>query len=160
LTSVFTISLVATQTTILLQLCFVIAVLAALVPSFHNETEPAMRASLTAVVVLIATPFIAGCAQSTSPTAPSSALSSSSLSTAVVVGQDVGQPGQVRICHFNGHESPEGQHDFVTGDGPQHGGTPVVCNTLGGLAMWVSPQACKEGHGAVNILGTDCDAQH
>jgi hypothetical protein len=115
-----------------------------------------MRAKLTSVgVVLVTTVFVLGCSQGSSPTAAPSAIPTSPSSTNDVVGQDVGQPGQVRICHFQGHEGPV-SHDFVTG--VQQGGDPVVCNAEGGLAMWVSRDACKEGHAAINRLGTTCDA--
>ena len=115
-----------------------------------------MRASLTSVgVVLVTTVFVVGCSQSSSTTAAPSALPNSPRGTDTVVGQDVGQPGQVRICHFPGHEGPV-SHDFVTG--VQQGGVPVVCDAEGGLAMWVSRDACKDGHAAINRLGTTCDA--
>jgi hypothetical protein len=114
-----------------------------------------MRASLTGVVVvLVTTVFVVGCSQGSSPTVAPSAISTSPSSTTAVVGQDVGQPGQVRICHFQGHEGPV-SHDFVTG--VQQGEVPAVCNAEGGLAMWVSRDACEEGHAAINRLGTTCD---
>ena len=43
---------------------------------FINEREPAMRASLTAVAVVVGTVFVVGCAQTSSPTSPSSSASS------------------------------------------------------------------------------------
>jgi hypothetical protein len=105
---------------------------------------------------LVTTLFVAGCSQNP-PTVPTSDISPSTGGANEVVGQDVGQPGQVRICHFPGHEGPV-THDFVTG--VQDGGIPQICNSEGGLAMWVSRQACKEGHNAINRLGTDCDVEH
>jgi len=114
-----------------------------------------MRALLTSVgLVLVTTVFVVGCSQGSSPTVAPSVIPTSPSSTNDVVGQDVGQPGQVRICHFHGHEGPV-SHDFVTG--VQQGGVPEVCNAEGGLAMWVSRDACKEGHAAINRLGTTCD---
>jgi len=114
-----------------------------------------MRAIVTSVgVVLVTAVFVVGCSQGSSPTVAPSAISTSP-SVDAVVGQDVGQPGQVRICHFPGHQGPV-SHDFVTG--VQQGGVPGVCNAEGGLAMWVSRDACKEGHAAINRLGTTCDA--
>lgn len=114
-----------------------------------------MRAILNSVgVVLVTTVFVVGCGQGSSPTVAPSAIPMSASSTNAVVGQDVGQPGQVRICHFQGHEGPV-SHDFVTG--VQQGGVPAVCNAEGGLAMWVSRDACKEGHAAINRLGETCE---
>jgi hypothetical protein len=113
-----------------------------------------MRGLLASVgVVLVTSAFVVGCSRDSSlPSAPS-AVSATQSSTNAVVGQDVGQPGQVRICHFRGHEGPV-SHDFVTG--VQDGGEPSVCNAEGGLAMWVSRDACSDGHGAINRLGTTC----
>jgi hypothetical protein len=115
-----------------------------------------MRVSLSAVVAAsIATVFAIACSQGASPTRPSlSAPAGESLAI-----QQFGQPGQVLICHFEGHESSiVSQHDFVTGtQDPDH---VPVCNSEGGSAIWVSRQACVEGHAAVNLLGTDCNAGH
>ena len=114
-----------------------------------------MRGSLTSVgVVLVTTVFVVGCGRDSSLPAAPSAISASSSGTNAVVGQDVGQPGQVRICHFRGHEGPV-SHDFVTG--VQQGEEPTVCNAEGGLAMWVSRDACSDGHAAINRLGTTCE---
>ena len=112
-----------------------------------------MRALTSLGVALVTTVFIAGCSRESSLPAAPSAVSTPASGTSAVVGQDVGQPGQVRICHFRGHEGPV-SHDFVTG--VQDGGEPTICNDEGGLAMWVSRDACSDGHAAVNRLGTTC----
>ncbi len=114
-----------------------------------------MRPLLASVgVVLVTSVFVVGCSRDSSlPSAPA-AVSSAQSSTNAVVGQDVGQPGQIRICHFRGHEGPV-SHDFVTG--VQQGEEPTVCNAEGGLAMWVSRDACTDGHAAIDRLGTTCD---
>jgi len=114
-----------------------------------------MRALLTSGgVVLVTTVFVVGCRRESSLPAAPAAISTSPSGTNAVVGQDVGQPGQIRICHFRGHEGPV-SHDFVTG--VQQGEEPAVCNAEGGLAMWVSRDACNDGHAAINRLGTTCD---
>jgi len=115
-----------------------------------------MRVSVSAIVaVSIATLFAIACSQGASPTRPSSAASVAAMESLAIT--QYGQPGQVLICHFEGHESSSGQHDWViaTLDGNVH----PICDSLGGGAIWVDRQACRQGHAAVNSFGADCDAQ-
>jgi hypothetical protein len=117
-----------------------------------------MRVSLSAVVAAsIATVFAIACSQGASPTRPSSTLSAPAGESLAI--QQFGQPGQVLICHFEGHQSSidVSQHDWViaTLDGNVH----PICDSLGGIAIWVGRQACREGHAATNAFGADCDAQ-
>jgi hypothetical protein len=117
-----------------------------------------MRVSLSAVVVAsIATVFAIACSQGASPTRPSSTLSAAAGESLAIT--QYGQPGQVLICHFEGHESSTvpPQHDWViaTLDGNVH----PTCDSYGGIAIWVGRQACREGHAATNFFGADCDAQ-
>src|SRR5438874_1270991 len=122
-----------------------------------------MRVSLSAVVAAsIATVFAFACSQGASPTRPSS--TSPGAGTSPISGGEIpsqaivqfGQPQQVLICHFEGHEGPR-THDFVTGT--QDGDVHPVCDSEGGIAIWVSRKACREGHAAINRLGNDCDAE-
>jgi hypothetical protein len=115
-----------------------------------------MRVSVSAVVaVSIATLFTIACSQSASPTRPSSTASGTTTKSLAIT--QYGEPSQVLICHFEGHESSTGVHDWViaTMDGTVH----PICDSLGGVAMWVGRAACREGHAAVNSFGADCDAQ-
>lgn len=57
---------------------------------------------------------------------------------------------QVAVCHFESHQGPNSP-DFVIYDVGQ------VCFAEGGDLLIVGREACKNGHGAINRFGRDCD---
>ena len=63
----------------------------------------------------------------------------------------------VRICHFPSHASPEGLHDFVAGNQDPDNAHACTARGEGSVPIFVSEEACENGHAAVTAPnGTSC----
>jgi hypothetical protein len=72
------------------------------------------------------------------------------LGSVGIVMVDAQQPFSklVRICHFPGHASPAGLHDFVAGNQDPNNTHACEGRGAGSVAIWVAEEACQSGHAA------------